>query len=50
MTFDTWSLVPISSYIACSHFDFVVGKSGSDVIESKPNVARWFKDVSSRDS
>jgi len=28
----------------------MVGKAGSDVIESKPNVARWFKDVSSRDS
>jgi len=27
-----------------------VKRAGSDVIESKPNVARWYKDVSSRDS
>jgi len=25
-------------------------KFGYNVMESKPNVARWFKDVSSRDS
>jgi len=28
----------------------MVGRTGSDVIQSKPNVARWYKDVSSRDS
>jgi len=28
----------------------MLGKSGINVIESKPNVARWFKEISSRES
>jgi len=29
---------------------FTLGNLGTNIMESKPNVARWYKDISSRDS